>query len=149
MEAKLYLERINQEMINKRNVSAVVKAIDAELAIQRADAPNWGGNVWDKSCCIINIHKNDPDIRTLPEMAQLRGLKGYIMMRREKFGALVWVRKTNAVFQLDEEAFMALNDLDNGVPIQKVAKMARASVRSIRSLLRVLDQPVSQIKTRV
>jgi hypothetical protein len=143
MEAKLYLERINQEMINKKDTAEIIREIDKGLAKKKGPASDWGGNVWDKSCCIINIGKRDPRIRELEEIGH------FIMMRRERFGGLVWVRKTNAVYQVDEQAFMVLNDLDNGVTLKQAAKSANVTERSIKSLVAKLQKPVSARRSRV
>ena len=137
MKAKLYLERINQEMINKNNIAEVAFEIDRELATQKFNSSDWGGNVWDKSCCIINVGRKDPEIDELREIGQ------FVMMRREKFGGLVWVRATNAVYLVDEKAFMVLNDLDNGVTVKQAAKLANTTEESIKELIAQLRTPTS------
>jgi hypothetical protein len=143
MQAKLYLERINQEMINKYSTAEIIAQIDRELSDRAKEASDWGGNVWDKSCCIINLSKQTPGTDELQKIGQ------YITMRRERFGGLVWVRKTNAVHQVDEQAFMVLTDLDNGVSLEKAAHSANVSVDNIKSLISQLSTPPDQRQSKV
>lgn len=85
----------------------------------------------------------------MPDIPELKGIGQFITMRREAFGGLVWVRKSNAVFQVDEQAFMVLNDLDNGASLKHAAKSARVTEQSVRALLSTLAAPVSTTRTRV
>ncbi|GLI54507.1 hypothetical protein PM10SUCC1_00220 [Propionigenium maris DSM 9537] len=129
MLVKLYLERINQEMINKHKANEIIEMIDKAIIEKKDYDPDWGGNLWEKECCILNFDKKNPNICDLQKIGE------FITMRREKFGALVWVRKTNKVYQIDDQAFMVLNNLDHGVSINQAAKSADVPVEDIKSLI--------------
>lgn len=125
MKATLYLQRINQELIGGPRTADVAKGIDAQLA-ERA-AADWGGNVWSKECCILNFGKAVPGEDPIERAGML--------LRRERFGGLVWTRATNAVYAVDEQAFMALDALDHGVTLEKAASSVGASADELRGLI--------------
>jgi hypothetical protein len=115
MKFQLFLKEITQEMIDA-----------GRIARQGGD---WSGNVWSKSCCIINFMKKSPkDLVVLPQ-------QGDLLLRSEPDGGLVWSPTTNAVYKLDDEAYRVMRDLDSGYTEREAAKRNSVTLRAVRGLI--------------
>ncbi|MBK1663362.1 hypothetical protein CKO38_09425 [Rhodospirillum rubrum] len=124
MRFELYLSEINQEMI------------DAGRLTPHKDQ-EWGGNVWSKECCIINFSKH-PD----PGEEIILPFRGGLLLRAEADGGLAWSPQTNAVYKLDEEAYVALRDLDAGHSPKHVAKRNAISLHAVEDLVALATKAV-------
>jgi hypothetical protein len=116
MEFKLFLSEITQEMIDAGRISTPAGG-------------GWSGNVWSKSCCIINfMHQRAGQDVVLP-------LHGGLLIRAEPDGGLVWSPATNAVYKVDREAYSVMRDLDDGYSEREAAKRNNVSLRAVNVLL--------------
>jgi len=119
MEIKLYLKNINQEMIDAgRTVS--------KKALAASDDKSWVVS-WPKSCCVLDFSLIDPHSRLI------NPVQGFVM-RSEKDGGMMWDPRTGSVYKLDEEAYHALLDLDQGYSEREVAKRMGVTLKSVSSL---------------
>lgn len=111
MKLKLYMKKINQEMIKMGG--AAVAACGLYVS-------------WTKSCCILDFGK----LRRREEEVQQPGF----LMRKEGVGGLLWSPRTGAVYQADEEAYHAILDLEAGLRDDVVASRLGVSTAKVRSL---------------
>ncbi len=124
MKVKLYLKNINQEMIDAgRTVSAKGKG---------AKIHSWAVN-WPKSCCVLDFSMPKPGEDVI------NPVRGFVM-RAEKEGGMMWDPRTGSVYKLDEEAYHALLDLDQGFSKREVAKRIGVSEESVNSLSRTISR---------
>ena len=120
MKIELFLEKIDQEMIETRAGGAPIHECTYAS--------------WKKSCCVINcVRAADRD--THVPIVKKRDAP-VIFMRRETDGGLIWDSRSGSVYKVDEEAYQALNDLDNGVPPSKVAKSMGVPLDKFNKLLK-------------
>jgi hypothetical protein len=116
MKFKLFLNEITREMIDAGRIST-------------PSGDGWSGNVWSKSCCIINfMHQRQGEDIVQP-------LQGALLMRAEPDGGLVWSPATNAVYKVDREAYQVMRDLDSGYSEREVAKRNNVTLRAVKGLL--------------
>lgn len=115
MKFELFLDEITQEMIDSgRMVSP--------------DGDGWSGNVWTKSCCILNFKQYRKEAIVLP-------LHSELLMRAEPDGGLIWSPATNAVYKVDREAYGVMRDLDSGHSEREVARRNNVTLRAVKRLL--------------
>ena len=126
MRFQLFLKEITQEMIDAGRIAT--------------GGGDWSGNVWSKSCCIINFMKRTgKDAVVLPE-------QGDLLLRSEPDGGLVWSPTTNAVYKLDNEAYRVMRDLDSGYTEREAAKRNSVTLRAVKGLLAKVN---TEIGTKV
>ena len=89
---------------------------------------------WTKSCCVLDFSIQHPD-----ELISFPIREGLIM-RKEDVGGLIWDPKTGSVYQVDEEAYHALLDLDHGLSEVEVARRIQIPLKSIKSLTNKLKR---------
>lgn len=116
MKIELYLEKINQEMIQVGPGS-------------RADCTTYVS--WTKSCCIL-------DFKLATQKSGFTD-PGYLM-RKEEFGGLLWSPRTGAVYQLDEEAYHTLLELEHGLNEELVARRMRVPTGQVHTFVGELTQ---------
>lgn len=114
MEINLYLKKINQEMIKlRKDVKESVSGCDTYVS-------------WEKSCCILDFGYQDPsDLVSTP-------LKKGLMMRKEDVGGLIWNARTGSVYQVDEEAYQTIQELENGFSELEIAKRMRLPLKTVQ-----------------
>jgi hypothetical protein len=115
MEIKLYLKKINQEMIKRtKDVKDSVAGCDVYVS-------------WTKSCCILDFGYQDPnDLISNP-------LKPGLILRKEDIGGLIWNAKTGTVYQVDEEAYHTILELENGFSEIEIAKKMKLPLKKVHS----------------
>jgi hypothetical protein len=115
MEIKLYLKKINQEMIKAKK--------DTDIAVSGCDVYVS----WTKSCCILDFsYQNPKDLVITPSNLGL-------MMRKEEVGGLVWNAKTGSVYQVDEEAYLTILGLEDGFSEREIAKKMRLPLKTVQT----------------
>jgi hypothetical protein len=67
-----------------------------------------------------------------------------LFMRSEQDGGMLWDPRTGAVYKLDEEAYHALLDLENGFSEREVAKRMGINIRLVQSLSRNVSKILSK-----
>lgn len=110
MKIQLYLDRINQEMIN----IGPDRSVGCDIYVR-----------WTKQCCILNFGR----IRREP------GEENGLMLRKEETGGLLWDARSGAVYSLDEEAYNALLGLENGYRPTIVAKQIGVTTKKMNALI--------------
>lgn len=123
MKIKLYLKNINQEMID-----AGRKIIGNRIGSDTSWVVSW-----PKSCCVLDF------AIPIPGEEIINPLRGYVM-RAEKEGGMMWDPKSGSVYKLDEEAYHALLELDQGFSSVEVAKRIGVSPESINSLTKTISR---------
>ena len=113
---KLYLDKINQEMLGG--------------ATSRAKCDIYVS--WTKSCCVLDFFRVRPDDFV---STPTRGF----LMREEKKGGMMWNTRTGAVYTLNEPAYHALMDLEDGLSEVEVAKRNSLTPRQVKSLVKKLS----------
>jgi hypothetical protein len=114
MKIQLYLDRINQEMIEigpGRRVRCIYVS-------------------WTKECCILHFGR----VRSEP------GEENGLMLRKEETGGLLWDARSGAVYSLDEEAYNALLELENGYRPSIVAKRIGVTTKKMNTLIAQLKE---------
>jgi hypothetical protein len=127
MEAKLYLSKLHQDLID--NVKTV------EQFKKLGDALAWN-LCCDGFCCILDFNKiaNPADlISRKPDY-----MRWYI--RKEDFGALLWNPATNKVYELDDEAFKVLMTLQEGTGLEKAVKEHKVKESDLFKLLATISE---------
>ncbi|MFZ6026172.1 MAG: hypothetical protein ACOYYS_00535 [Chloroflexota bacterium] len=127
MEAKLYLAKMHQDMIDG------VKNLEEFKRI--GDAAAWT-LCCDGFCCILDFSKviNRSDLVTRKQ----DWTSWYI--RKEEFGALLWNPDTNRVFELDDEAYKTLMTLQEGTGLEKVTREYGVKAEAIFKLLAQISE---------
>lgn len=119
MEIKLYLRKINQEMIDSGRRKGPISRETGKCDI-------YGS--WTKQCCILDFKEPSPGEEVeLPR-------RGWFM-RKEEVGGLIWDPRTSAVYQLDEEAFQTLLELDHGLNELQIARRMQLPVRKVKGFV--------------
>lgn len=114
---ELYLAKINQEKIRSSGSAA---ACDFYAS-------------WKKSCCILDFSTVNPlDLVSQP----LRGL----LFRREPGGGMLWNPRSGAVYKLNEAAYHAVLDVEQGLSELEVARRNNLSSKTAQTLFRRLRQ---------
>lgn len=121
MKVELYLKSINQEMIDA-----------GRKARGRGDA-SWVVS-WPKSCCVLDFSITRPD-----ELVSTPVTNGLIM-RSEPDGGMFWDPKTGSVYKVDEEAYHAMLELDQGFSERIVARRIGASAKKVVALVEQLKR---------
>lgn len=132
MRAKLYLGDISQEKIKPGKIVRPLAEYfkpDASLVI-----------CCDAFCCILDCDRpgNYDDIiypqdkRWAPEL----------VLRREKFGGLIWNRKTGHVWQISEKATKICYDFAKGADLGTVCKKHEVTESDLFTLLADVSQRV-------
>ena len=117
MKLKVFLNKINQEMIDTGRRSRVEELAGCDIYVS-----------WKNTCCVLDFSVENPeDAISLP-------MREGLMMRKEDVGGLIWDPKTSAVYQVDEEAYHALLDLDRGFSEVEVSRRMQIPLKRIRSL---------------
>lgn len=117
MEIKLYLKKINQEMIDTGRKLSPDKIAKCDFYVS-----------WEKSCCILDFFIQNPD-----ELVSFPLRQGLIM-RKEDVGGLIWDARTGAVYQVDEEAYHTIIELDHGLNELEVARRMQVPLSRVKSL---------------
>lgn len=113
---KLYLDKINQEML-----SDVTGRAKCDIYVK-----------WKKSCCVLDFFRVRPDdLVSTPT-------RGFLM-REEKKGGMMWNTRTGAVYTLNEPAYHALMDLEDGLSKVEVAKRNSLTPKQVKSLVKKLS----------
>ena len=125
MKVELYLQSINQEMID-----AGIGKPELQTKRKTKGAPpvafEWNVWIWKLSCCILDFSLPSDDLISLPE----RRLRGY-MLRKEKEGGMFWDPRTGAVYKVDEEAYHTLIELDRGLSELMIARRMNTTVEKV------------------
>ena len=130
MKMELFLNHINQEMIDKGTSRKVSRDIRRDFpgAPRRADWSVWGS--WTVSCCVLDF--------SMPLHERELLIKPFRLMRKEKDGGLIWNKKNHKVYKVDEEAYHAILDLDAGVSLRTIAKKQNVKVQDVARLSKQL-----------
>lgn len=112
MKIKLYLKKINQEMIDSGRIT------------KPREKESWVVS-WPKSCCILDFGMVRPG--SLVETPVTNGL----MLREEKEGGMFWDPKTGAVYKVDEEAYHTMLEIDRGYSAREIAKRMKISEKKV------------------
>jgi hypothetical protein len=111
LKVELYLEKINQEKIR---FSPDVAGCDFYAS-------------WTKSCCVLDFSRVKPgDLVSNPT----RGL----MMRKEAEGGFMWNPRTGAVYKLNEDAYHAILDIENGLSELEVARRNDLDLPAVQTM---------------
>jgi hypothetical protein len=121
MKVELYLKSINQEMIDA-----------GRRATGRGDL-SWMVS-WPKSCCVLDFSLTRPD-----ELVSTPVTDGLIM-RSEPGGGMFWDPKSGSVYKVDEEAYHAMLELDNGFNERSVARRMGISAKKVVALTEQLKR---------
>ncbi len=122
MKMELFLQHINQEMIdvksNKKVIQDLIDLKDLKDKIPDGivgDGSGWSvwAN-WSVSCCVADFSKSIPQLEHFDPAPS-------IMIRKEREGGLIWNKRNQKVFKVDEEAYHVILELDAGVCPKKIA----------------------------
>jgi len=120
LKIDLYLEKINQEMINIG--PGAVSGCDFYVK-------------WSKSCCILDFSLVKPgDLVSQP-------YRGFLL-RKEEEGGMMWNPRTGAVYKLNDDAYHAVLDLENGYSELEIARRNDLGLRAVQGMIRKLKKLV-------
>ena len=116
---ELFLKRINQEMIRGPGTLA-----GCDFFVS-----------WKKSCCVLDFSLvGTGDKRSRPA-------EGFLI-RKEPDGGMIWNPRTGTVSKLNEVAYHAILDIENGLSALQVANRNGLSVGSVRRFVGKLQRMV-------
>ena len=127
MKVKLYLKNINQEMID----AGRKKKAGKDLA--------WVVS-WPKECCVLDFSLVKPE--------DLVSTPGF-MLRKEKEGGMFWDPRSGSVYKVDEEAYHAMLELDQGFSELHVARRMKVYTKKIAALTKKLRSIKNRGKKKV
>ena len=129
----LYLEHINQEMIDASRMSKTEDVSKAPaLGKEKVARPlgKMGRMVdWTIRCCILNFKMPE---RLGEEV--INPQKGYFM-RMEKDGGMIWDARMGAVYKLDEEAYHAILEAEHGFSDIEIAKRMSLPLEKVKEFM--------------
>jgi hypothetical protein len=129
----LYLEHINQEMIDASKMSKAGEVGKAAALGTEKVAKSLGdkGRMvdWTIRCCILNFKMPD---RAGEEV--INPQKGYFM-RMEKEGGMIWDARTGAVYKLDEEAYHTLLEAEHGSSDIEIARRMNLPLDKVKEFM--------------
>lgn len=117
MKVELYLQNINQEMID---------------APRREPGVGWVVS-WPKSCCII-------DVRVIGSEPSEGTRRNSFVLRHEKEGGMFWDPVTTSVYKVDDEAYLTMLALEHGMREDEVARNLKVPLDSVNSLVKRLKE---------
>lgn len=91
---------------------------------------DWSGNVWSVPCCVVGL-AGPGDVTLPPERW------GFIL-RKEQYGGIFWDPGSNAVYEVDVDAYNAMIELNRGVTEEETARRLGLSVDSVKELVQRL-----------
>lgn len=121
MKMNLFLQHINQEMIDVKSNKKVIQDLKRDIptgkipggaAKRKDDWGVWGS--WTNSCCVLDFSLSlnlEERINPVP----------LVVIRKERDGGLIWNKRNQKVYEVDEEAYHAIIEMDAGVCIRKIA----------------------------
>jgi hypothetical protein len=134
MKAKLYLgdisqERIKPEKIGKVSVKEYFKKDDKAIVI-----------CCDAFCCILDCSRpvHPEDLVTYEERVRKWGPE--LVLRKEKFGGLVWNRRTGHIWELGQKETKICLELARGKSLNEVIKEQDVTESELFSLLADVTQ---------
>jgi hypothetical protein len=139
MKMELFLNHINQEMIDANSGEKVIRDLKAEIPAGKGGTlpeSSWWIS-WTVSCCIA-------DFSLSIDEEELINPAEFTVMRRERDGGLIWNKRNQKVFKVDEEAYHAIIEMDAGVCIRKIAAKHRISKKEVVKLAKQLKQEFGQ-----
>lgn len=123
MKFELFLDKINQEMIS--NPIDHKKSIVDGCCIYVS---------WTKSCCVLDFSFR------LPGDGVTDPVPPHWMMRSEEEGGLMWNPKTGQVYKLDEEAYNAIVELEQGYTMKQTAEKLKLKKSEIYLLEKLIQK---------
>lgn len=129
MRARLYLgdisqEKIRPEKIGKASLAEYFKPGDAGIVI-----------CCDAFCCILDCDRPVDPRELVTRKERQAQWAPTLVLRKEKFGGLVWNRQTGHVWEIDEKATRVCFDLAKGRALKKVCEKHEVNESDLFSLL--------------
>ncbi len=144
MKMELFLEHINQEMIDVKSNKKAAKDLLHDMP--KGEIPSRAGAVgmdtglwvsWTVSCCVL-------DFSLSLDHEELINPADFTVIRRERDGGLIWNKRNQKVFKIDEDAYLAIMEMDAGVCIRKIATKHNVERKEVVKLAKQLRAEFGQ-----
>lgn len=122
MKVELFLRDINQDIIKKPKELRRVGVNPEEIQ-------------WTKECCIGNccIFKSNS---YRPDDVRPGDFNKGLILRKERFGGLLWDSTTGKVFKLDSEAYNLFKDIEKSESIDSILEKHKLNKTKLRTILK-------------